>query len=57
MISAANIHYAAYFLGLSIVIGSHVALYKKMTTHAQANLLAASMIAYYFMWREGMIKF
>ena len=54
----------SYFIGIFIVFVSHVfvLMYPKqklisMKLHCYMNILAALMIAYYFMWRENYIKF
>lgn len=57
-------HLLAYFLGISIVILSHAyGLLKpgrppmSMKQHCYINLLAAALIAYYFMHAEAYISF
>ena len=59
-----QIHLISYYVGIFIVFASHiyVLLYPKqkligMKEHCYANILAAVLIAYYFMWREKIIKF
>ena len=58
------IHVIAYFIGIFIVFASHVFILVNpkqklisMKLHSYLNILAALMIAYYFMWREKYIKF
>ena len=58
------IHIIAYFIGIFIVFASHVFILVNpkqklinMKLHSYLNILAALMIAYYFMWREKYIKF
>jgi hypothetical protein len=59
-----QIHLISYYIGIFIVFASHIfaLLYPKqklvgMKAHSYANILAAVLIAYYFMWREKIIKF
>jgi len=59
-----SIHLIAYYLGIFVVFASHVfsLLYPKqklvsMEVHCYLNILAAVLIAYYFMWREKYIAF
>jgi hypothetical protein len=54
-----NSHLLAYYIGIAIVFASHIYLIVKggITAHAGINLLGASLIAYYFMNKEGFIKF
>jgi hypothetical protein len=53
-------HLIFYFLGIAIVFVSHglmLAYSPAMRTHSLINLFAATCIAYYFMHREGYIRF
>ena len=57
-------HLIAYFIGIFIVFASHIyILYKpdqqliSMKTHTYGNILAALLIAYYFMNKENYIDF
>lgn len=53
-------HLLAYFIGISIVFGSHIMMAiqsKGMNKHAIINLVAGLLIAYYFMNQQGYIKF
>ncbi len=54
-----NIHLIAYFIGIFIVIATHLYfLYKNiMKPHAILNLVAGTLIAYYFMNKEGYTNF
>jgi hypothetical protein len=59
-----DLHLIAYYIGIMIVFISHFFLLynpnQKMFTmqqHSYANILAASLIAYYFMHKEDYIKF
>jgi surface polysaccharide O-acyltransferase-like enzyme len=51
----------SYYLGIAIVILSHVYMLvypdkpMDLKQHAWINLLAAALIAYYFLSKEGMI--
>lgn len=54
-------HLIFYFIGIAIVFLTHAMMLVKnlpsINTHAAVNLFAASCIAYYFMHREGYIRF
>lgn len=56
-------HIISYYIGLSIIIASHVyILYKpnsidSLEYHSYANLLAALFIAYYFLFKEKYITY
>jgi hypothetical protein len=55
-----NIHEIAYYAGIAIVVGSHgYMLLNNMgsKSHSIWNLFAASLIAYYFMWKQNFITF
>lgn len=59
-----NIHLFFYYLGIAIVFITHIYMLmkpsmnmKQMQMHAIINLVAALFIAYYFMNKEGFIKF
>jgi hypothetical protein len=54
-----DFHLIAYYIGIAIVFLSHTYLFMggRMTTHALLNLAAGAMIAYYFMNKEGFIRF
>jgi hypothetical protein len=54
-----NTHLLAYYIGIAIVFVSHIYLIVKggITAHAGINLLGGALIAYYFMNKEGFIKF
>ena len=59
-----QIHLISYYIGILIVFVSHlfVLVYPtqklvSMKVHSYVNILAAFLIAYYFMWRENYIKF
>ena len=54
-----DIHLLAYYIGILIVFATHIYLLVggHMTAHAGLNLLAGALIAYYFMNKEGFIKF
>ena len=55
-----NIHLLSYFIGIAIVFFSHVYMLVKMPSmrnHSILNIVAAVCIAYYFMHREGYIRF
>jgi hypothetical protein len=54
-----NTHLLAYYIGIAIVFVSHIYIVATsgINSHAAINLLGASLIAYYFMHKEGFIKF
>ena len=54
-----NIHLIFYYIGISIIIVSHLYMLTvpSMRSHAVQNLIAAGFIAYYFMNKEGYIKY
>ena len=59
-IARMNIHLVFYYIGITIIFLTHLMMAvmdKGMRTHALINLFAAACIAYYFMFREGYIKF
>ena len=58
-----DIHLLSYYIGIFIVFISNIFLlinsksYKIITYHAYLNIIAALLIAYYFMNKEKFIKF
>lgn len=52
-----DLHLLSYYIGITIVIASHLKLASSMPMHAKLNLLAAAMVAYYFTHKEGFINF
>jgi hypothetical protein len=56
-----NIHLLAYYIGIAIIFITHLYMLKDskidMRSHAIINLVGGGLIAYYFMNREGFIKF
>ena len=57
-------HLISYFIGIFIVIASHVYILLKptdpimdMKTHCYVNIFAALCIAYYFMHKENYITY
>ncbi len=59
-----NYHLIAYYIGIFLVLSSHIYMLANplkflalsaMKMHAYTNLIAATLIAYYFMNREGFI--
>ena len=55
-----NIHLLSYFIGIAIIFISHAYMLVKMPSmrdHSILNLVAGACIAYYFMHREGYIRF
>ena len=60
-----DLHLISYYIGIFVVFASHIYLLTMsngissdiMQMHSYANLMAASLIAYYFMNKEGFIKF
>lgn len=58
-----NAHLISYYIGIFIVFATHIYILVNSKQpipaipHASINLLAAAMIAYYFMNKEQFIKF
>ena len=57
-----DMHLIAYYIGIFVIFASHIYMIVTMPTqpmlvHSVANLVAACCIAYYFMNKEGFIKF
>jgi hypothetical protein len=56
-----NRHLLFYFIGIILVFGTHIFMVfsnnQSMQIHAATNLFAGCSIAYYFMNKEGFIKF
>lgn len=53
-------HLISYYIGISIIFLTHIFMLFQMPSmrmHSIINLLAAVMIAYYFMFREKFIGF
>ena len=54
-------HLIFYFIGITIIFLTHAMMFFKnlpaFNTHALVNLFGAACIAYYFMHREGYIRF
>lgn len=53
-------HLLAYFIGIAIVFGSHIMMVIQSggtNQHAMINIVAGLLIAYYFMNKQGYIKF
>jgi uncharacterized MnhB-related membrane protein len=56
-------HLISYYIGITIVFASHVYLLSekkldnKLVAHGVVNLVAAMLIAYYFLHKEQFIKF
>lgn len=60
-----DLHLISYYIGIFVVFASHIYLLTMknvmsgdiLQMHSYANLMAALLIAYYFMNKEGFIKF
>ena len=55
-----DIHLISYYIGIFIIFMSHIYILltnNSMQMHSYINIIAAIMIAYYFMNKEGFIKF
>ncbi len=59
-----NLHLISYYIGIFVVFASHIYLLTvknmsndMMQMHSYVNIIAALLIAYYFMNKEGFIKF
>jgi hypothetical protein len=57
-----DLHLLAYYIGILIVFASHIYMLmnkpsKMMRNHCYINLVAAVLIAYYFMNKEKFIQF
>lgn len=55
-----NTHVLFYYLGIAIIFFTHIFMLTdtpSMRNHALINLFAGACIAYYFMWKEGFIRF
>lgn len=55
-------HLISYYIGIAIIFGTHTFMLMKdggpaSNNHAIINLIGAILIAYYFMNKEGFIKF
>lgn len=55
-------HLIAYYIGIFIMIATHIYLLtitkeSIMVQHSYINLIAALLIAYYFLNKEGFIEF
>ena len=57
-------HLVAYYIGIAIIVLSHIYMLSSSMMsesetkyHAWGNLLASAMVAYYFMSKEGFVKF
>lgn len=57
-------HLLAYYIGILIIFGSHLYMLMHPDTpmmstpaHSYANIFAATLIAYYFMYKENFIAF
>ena len=62
MDKAPMFHLIFYYIGITIVFLTHIFMLimpsmKGMRLHAVINIIGALCIAYYFMYREGFIKF
>jgi hypothetical protein len=57
-----NNHLASYYIGIFIILASHLGMltypqkFKCSRSHAAWNIIAAGMIGYYFAVKEGYAK-
>ena len=52
-----NIHLILYYIGILFLSHAYMLSVPSMQSHSVLNLIAACFIAYYFMHKEGFIRF